>query len=161
MEWTASLSKKIPQSFEKVAPSFISPLLSELKVSIEKRVFDQVQNRVYSRLPDTDVLVSTVQTKTEQVLPLHLQLSLLGAQIGHSLEKTLKELSQKPDRATVPYPVHIYLTSKGIAAFIAAEAIVVKKTTYLFIHPGNRTDLECTGIDRSDTDENRRRKRYR
>lgn len=86
---------------EKMALSVINPLLSDLKVSIEKRVFGHVRSLVESRPPNKDVLVNTFQTKVRRVLSFHPQTSRYGTHSGYSLRDTAKELTQEPEVATI------------------------------------------------------------
>lgn len=53
------------RTIEKVASAVISLLSSDLKVSMERRMFVQVQSPVDSQLPDRVALVSTVQTRVK------------------------------------------------------------------------------------------------
>lgn len=64
------------QMVEQVAPTIIEPLLSELKVFIDKRMSGQIQILADSLLPGRDVPVNIIRTELEQVLPLYPQQSL-------------------------------------------------------------------------------------
>lgn len=148
------------QVIEKVARAIINPLLLDLQVSVDKRMFGHAQSLVDSQLPDTDVLASTVRTKVERVLPLHPPSSPYGTQSGYCLEDSLKELTQKPDRASVARPSKVWPTGVGGTNCIEEESVVEKKTIYLPIHRGSGGDFRYAGDERSRTGENRRGKRY-
>lgn len=87
-DWIAPLKERMAEMIEKVAPTIINPLLSDLRVSLKKRMFGQVRSLVDRQLPDTDVLVNTVRTQVERVLPLLPEPSPCGVQSGYPLEDT-------------------------------------------------------------------------
>lgn len=53
------LEKRIAQMIEKIAVTIMRPLLWELKVSIEKRMYGQVQSLVNNQLPATQIFSET------------------------------------------------------------------------------------------------------
>lgn len=113
------------------------------------------------QLPDTDSLVNTVRTKVERVLPLDPQLPPYGTRSGYSLEDTLRELTQEPDRALVADPCKVYPTGMRGTTRFGEERAVREKTMYLSLNHSSGADLRYTEDKRSDIDEDLRRKRYR
>lgn len=88
-DWIASREGRMAQSIEKIALTTISPLSSDLTVSIVKQMSGQVPRLVASQLLTTDVVENTFRAQVKHVLPLSLQPSLYETQSGYSLEHTL------------------------------------------------------------------------
>lgn len=80
---------------------------------------------------------------------------------GYPPGDTLKEPTQENDRATQASPSKAYPTDLGGPYRMEEKSIVKEKTIYLLINPVTEANLRYAGDKRSDTDENRRGKRYR
>lgn len=96
-----------------VAPTIINAPLSDLQVSIGKRMPGQVRSLVDNKLLNTDDFVHTVRTKVERVLSLHPQPSPLGPELGYASKDTVEELSKESDRATTASPYKFFPTKTG------------------------------------------------
>lgn len=59
MGWNASLEGKMQQKIEKAALTTINSFLPDLQIVMEKMILGQFQSLVDSRLPDTELFVST------------------------------------------------------------------------------------------------------
>lgn len=123
-------------------------------------MFDQVQGLVNSKVPDTDVLSNTVRTRVKRVLPFHSQPFSYVAPSVYPPEEKVKELTQKPNWATVAAPFKTYPTGMGGPPRIGEKSVVKEKTKYLSSNPASRTDTRYSGNRRSDTDKNRHGMQY-
>lgn len=145
---------------EKLASTVINPLSSDTQISVEKRVFSQGQSQVDCRVPETDSHVSTHGTQVRQALPLYSQSPQYGIQFGDHLKNTMKEPTQELDHATLASRSRVCPTAIVGPSRIGEETVVNDKTIRFPINPSKHADLRCTDEERSDTNEDLRRKSY-
>lgn len=92
---------------------------------------------------------------------MHLQPSRYGAQPRCTLENTLKKLTQELDRAKVASRSRVSPTGMEGTNHIGEEPVVKEMTIYLLMNPDSEADFRYKGDERSDTDQDRCRERYR
>lgn len=140
-----SLEERMPQMIEKAAPIIANPLSSNLKVSIEKRKSGQVQILIVSKPPKTEVLVNTVQTQVERVIPLPPQPSSYETKPGYSLEDTVKEITKETDGATAAGPPKAYPTGMRRTTRTVEESVLNEEKIHLPINYGSGAHFRYNG----------------
>lgn len=117
-----------------VSFTILSPLLLDLKSSMERRVPIQVRNLIDSHLCDKDVLVNAVRTQLNRTLPPRPQPSSDWTQLGDSLENTLEKLTRKPYQATVASSAKVSPTGTERTR-LGEESIAKRKPICLATNP--------------------------
>lgn len=118
-------------------------------------MFGQALSLVYSQLPDSSVLVTTVRTKTEQRLHSHPHPSSYAAQPGYALDNKLRDLSQNPNRAAAAGPFRVYPTAISGDKPYREERLREREDDGFSHKPFSEADLRYSSEKKPNTDENR------